>query len=232
MTDEKALVKTNVPSHLAQYAGSTEGTDHMSREDLKLPRLAIAQKMSPQLDEQDGKYVEGLKFLDLFNDLTGQIYGKGPIRFSVARADAPRAVEFAKDGSVVDFDVPLTDPRVEFFTDQDGKRQKPLATKFYDYVVILWESNEVLALSLKGTGIRAAVLLNSLIKLRAAPVWTGVYELAVGRKEGAEGTYGVHQFRNAGFVSEDEAVFAKQMFETLKDRKLVVERETPEAVPF
>ena len=47
--------------------------------------------MSPQIDDTKPEhYIEDLKKGDMFNSLTGIIYGKGPLLFTVVRADPPR----------------------------------------------------------------------------------------------------------------------------------------------
>ncbi|KKM78483.1 hypothetical protein LCGC14_1359440, partial [marine sediment metagenome] len=71
----------------------TAGTEDITADDLKLPRLAIAQGLSPQMLPDDSAHIEGLKLFELFNDLTDEIYGKGPLTFIVGRRQVKR-IEF------------------------------------------------------------------------------------------------------------------------------------------
>jgi hypothetical protein len=96
---------------------SSEGTENITKDDIQMPRMALAQPMSPQLVEGDPKFIEDLKTGQLFNDLTSENFGKGPILFSVIRADRPRGVEFNpldEGGGIKDFNVPLDDERMQF----------------------------------------------------------------------------------------------------------------------
>ena len=63
-----------VPADLdmSQYAGA--GLENTDRESFAIPFLAIAQKMSPQVDKDTDQYVEGLEVGDLFLTATNEIF--------------------------------------------------------------------------------------------------------------------------------------------------------------
>jgi hypothetical protein len=227
MDKDKSIAKRGetgiaVPDHLDKYKSDSRGTDHITKDDLKMPRLCIAQKMSPQLDEDSPKYIDGLKFGDLFNDLTNEIYGSGPVQFTILRADRPRAIEFVpmeEGGGIKDFDVPMNDPRTKWHGNE-----KPLATIFYDYVLALLPTREPIVLSLKTTGLKVAKQLNGLMKLRGLPCFTGLYEITARKEQNDKGSFGVYGVRNAGFVDEETAEWSESVFETLKDRAIDIDR--------
>src|SRR5689334_5754562 len=60
---------------------STEGSQDITVQDIRLPRLAIAQGLSPQMIPDTSQFIDGLRLFDLFNDVTGEVYGRGPIKF-------------------------------------------------------------------------------------------------------------------------------------------------------
>lgn len=229
--DDKSLLAR--PSHLEKYQGDKRGADHFTQDDLRLPRLTIAQKTSDQIEEGTPEFIEGLKFGDLFNDLSGEIYGRETLHFIIIRADRPRAMEFTpidEGGGVVDFDVALSDPRCEWTTGDDGKRVKPIATVFYDYILLLVPSGEMIALSLKSTGLKAAKRLNSLISMRNMPVFTGLYELSIAIEKNDAGSYGVYVIKNAGWANEELAALGEKEFEKAKGRNLDIKREADDGV--
>jgi hypothetical protein len=237
--DEKALEKAQPTALAANQSdvpefmrGDTRGTDHITKDDMQMPRLALAQQMSPQIQEGDPSFIEGLKMGDMFNSLTGENYGKGPLQFIIVRSDKPRGVEFLpleEGGGVKDFDVPVNDERMQFTTDADGNRVKPVATMFYDYIVILIPKNEMIALSFKSTGLKVARQLNGLIKFRGTALFSGLYELSTGIEKGKLGTYAVYRVKNAGWVQDEELYnAAAETFEGLKDKNVVIDREGPE----
>lgn len=198
------------------------GAEHIGKDDIQMPRLGLAQAQSPQLLEGDPKYIDGLRVGELFNNLTDTSYGKGPLVFSVVRADPPRGIEFTpleEGGGIKDFDVPLDDPRMQW----DGEN-KPIATKFYDFVIMIWPTKELIALSLKSSGLKVARQLNTYIKLRSAPVFAGKYELTTTMAKGPAGQYATHVVKNAGWTNEEEYQATSQAFESLKDKTIEIER--------
>lgn len=235
--NDKAIAKVG-PTSLAERPDyipkDTSGTEHITKDDLIMPRISIAQGLSPQILEDDPAYIEGLKLGQMFNTITKHIYGRGPLEFCVIRADRPRGVEFIplkEGGGVKDFDVPLDDPRMQFTDGPEGERLKPVATKFYDFLVVLLPSKEMAALSFKSTGLKVAKELNSLIKLRGTALYTGKYELSSATETNAAGTYGVYRVKNAGWVDNETFQWAKAAFETMKDKEVIIEREQAEEAP-
>jgi hypothetical protein len=227
------------PSFLPQ--DDTRGTGHIQKDDLQMPRLALSQAMSPELQEDHGKYIEGLKSGQMYNTLSGTIYGKGPIKVTVVRADPPRWVEFIPredGGGIKDPNVPFGDPRTQFRTDEDGKPIPPLATKFYDYVLMFLENGpnykkgDLVALSLKSSGIKVAKALNSFIKIKRAACWAGAYELTTGTEKNTKGTFSVYHLKDAGFVSsEADYKLGESAYEALKDRTIKMDREDDDTFP-
>lgn len=220
---ETALA-TSAPSFVD--AADRSGTDHITNDDMAMPRLALAQKMSPQLDA-----IDGLQFGDLFNSLTEEIYEQ-PLDFIVLRADPPRAIEFRPiedGGGVVDPNVPLTDPRCRW--GEDG--EKPVATVFYDFIVALHPTRELIALSFKATGLKAAKALNALIKIRSGPVYGGLYEMTTQKKSGDK-PYAVFNIRNSprgpeknpGWVPDEETYnWAKSVHEAIAFKEVKIDRD-------
>ncbi len=198
------------------------GTENIGKDDVLMPRLALSQAQSPQLIEGDPKFIEGLAVGQLFNSLTDTIYGKGPVDFSVIRVDPPRGIEFLpleEGGGIKDFDVALDDPRMQW----DGDK-KPAATKFYDFIVMLWPSREVIALSLKSSGLKVARKLNALIQCRTAHVFAGKYSLTTTMVKGPAGMYGAYVVKNNGWVDEKEYAVTRAAYDALKDKVIEVER--------
>ena len=205
-------------------AGDVRGTEHIGKDDIQLPRLALAQALSPQLNETDAKFIENLRIGQMFNNLTGEVLGKGPLEFTIVRADPPRGVEFfprEEGGGIKDFNVPLTDPRMLF--GPNGER--PVATKFYDFVILLLPSLTLIALSMKGSGLKVARQLNSLLKLRALPSFACKFRLATVQEKNSKGTFFNFAVRNDGNVTEEVYHYAERVFEAIKDKRLDIERE-------
>jgi len=207
---------------------SQEGTEHMEQEDVQIPRLSIAQQMSPELEDGHSKFIGDLKVGEIFNSLTQKIYGKGPLDFAIVRASKPRWVEFAprdEGGGVVDPDVPAGDERTEFWVDDFGKRRPPKATKFYDFVLVLDPDGdrEIVAMSLKSTGIAVAKALNGLIKIRNAPIYAGIYRITSRTKKNAKGTFHQFNIQPAGWPkTEDTMKFLEELYRALRTKEVKI----------
>lgn len=222
------------PSHIPK---SDEGTTHIGRNDIKLPRLALAQALSPQVIEGNENYMPALKPGNFFNDISGEIYGRGPIQFAIVRGDVPKYIEFAprdEGGGVVDMNVAAGDPRTQFTKDSSGKTVKPIATKIYDYVLLMFLRDrkppkvDMVTFSMASSALKMAQKLNAMIMAREAAIYAGVYELTTVQKTGAKGTYWTPIIKNAGWLDEQTLHVAQSAHEKLKELKLDIVRSAGE----
>jgi len=208
-----------VPSYLEQTG---IGTEHLTSDDVALPRLTLAQAMSDQVNATSPDYIEGLQVGNFFNSVSSQNYGNGPVPFSILCAYAPRGIEFApmeQGGGVLDMNVPLDDPRMLF--GEDGAA--PQATRFYDYVLMLHPGTpeeEMIAMSLARSGVRAAKSLNGLARMRGTAIYTGIYTAEAVQKTSPQGTYMTWRFRNAGFIAEGSVAPFAAAHDSLKTKNV------------
>lgn len=218
--------------------GDATGTA-MSRDDIRLPRLAIAQGPSPQLTPGDSAFIEDLKMFDLFNNLTGQVYGKGPLTFVPVRHDV-RRIEFtprSEGGGVVDINVPANDPRMQWGEAEDGSKIPPVATKFEEFIVFLLHpdgSREPIVLSIKMTNKfnrNAARNLCTFIALPhprfgMLPIYGKKYTISTTSEKNDSGTFGVPVIKQAGVLTDADAGLTAMAFaESLEDKNIIVDRD-------
>jgi hypothetical protein len=213
----------------------------LAAEDMKMPRLAIAQGLSPQLQEQTAEFIEGLKLGQMFNSLKQTIYGKGPMEFAIAKRLGSRWMEFDENRKLVD---PHVDPHDKARTSWrvvDGKRKPPIATQFYDYVIVLLENMEPIALSCARTNVGPAKSLNGLIQLREPVLLPGgrriklpefgmKFTVSVAQKpvpDKPNSYYGLFVFKQAGNLVNDpeRAKLMKKFAEEFSVRDVEIDRE-------
>lgn len=222
------------------------GTEDIATNEIRLPRLAIAQGLSPQITPGDPQYIDGLKLFDMFHDLDGTIYGRGPITI-VPVQRAVQRIEFiprSEGGGIVDLEVPANDERL-LWRVVDGERRPPVATTFVEFVVLMLRPNcapEPIVLSIKGTNKwnrRASDQFTTFIKLRNAPIYSGMYKIdTLTPAKNDKGTFGVPVIKNAGFIPVDTPagntlfVFAKNFHESLLGKNIIVKREMDENTDF
>ena len=226
-----------VPDYLKDMGGD-DAMRHLTQDDVLMPRIALAQKMSYELDPEHQRFVADLKLGDLFNSVTQQIYGAGPLDFVMLRADPPRWVEFIpreQGGGVKDPNVPAGDERTLWRTNSEtGESIKPAATKFYDFIVWLPSTEEIVALSFKSTGIRTARMLNSLytqrkIKYGNRPLCAGIYTVKSDNAENKHGKFKIYAVANNGWIG-DAATFnkMKEMQDALATKIVTIDRDSVE----
>ncbi len=220
------------------------GNEGIGRGDINMPRIDIAQKMSPEIDPTNAaKFIEGLTFTDLFHSSTKQNLGKGPLHFVILRRDDPRWIEWIQrelGGGIKDKDVKRGDPRTKF----GSAGEKPIATEYHDFIVLLLNGfdpknplDSIVALSLKSSGIKAAKQLNLLVQLRGPKlICKGVYELSSGHDtdKKTQGVYAIYKFKNAGWLKPDSPIekLSIELFEAWKDREVKFEREPGDDTDF
>jgi hypothetical protein len=225
--------------------GDTRGAENISREDLRIPRLSLAQALSPQLKKSDPKYIEGLKAGDVFNSITGFNYGTDPIEVVIVRADKAKWIEFdpEKRGVILDRNVSPGDPRTAWGSGVDGK---PAATKFLEFVAYILPGREPIALSFSRAGLECGTLLSTLIQLKRGELG-GIatfalrFSLTPTEKTHAKsgGTFAVFAPKFLGLVEDKETFdFGASFYDSIKDRALETDREddgagvTKDDVPF
>jgi hypothetical protein len=222
------------------------GTEGISADELRLPRMLIAQAQSPQMTEGNSAFIEGLKNYDLFNDLTNEIYGRGPITFVACRRDV-RIIEFVpreEGGGIVDMEVPRNDPRTKWTKDEDGNKIPPVATEFVECVALLLRPGkmpEPIVISIKTTNKwnrKAADQLTTFIKMRNAPIYSGLYTVASTPEKNDQGQFGVWVIRNGGFIPKDtpagKALYdhAEKFTKSLEGKNVIINREGDDADEF
>jgi hypothetical protein len=223
--------------------GDTSGTEGINPDDIRLPRLGIAQGLSPQLTPGDSAYIEELKMFQMFNDFTKQVYGNGPLYFIPVRRDV-RRIEFIpreEGGGVRDFYVPVIDARNEW-TEEDGVRVAPKATKFHEFTVLILKKNEEgvtftepIVFSIKDTNKfnrRAATDLNGFIKMhaskgaRSVPIYGVIYSVTSKSEKNDNGTFGVPVINQVGYVPTAELFHEAEAFaQSLEGKTIVINRE-------
>jgi len=75
MSDEKSLVVSEAKiKDLAVLAVEEGEEEHLNQDELEIPFLRLAQKGSPQVDEDKPEFVKGLKVGQYFNTVSGENY--------------------------------------------------------------------------------------------------------------------------------------------------------------
>lgn len=195
------------------------GKENLDQNDMTLPFLAICQKTSPQLESDNAKYIEGLRFLDLFNTLTGDVYTGNPVEFIpiICRKHAIEFHPFESGGGIKDRSVPWDDDRCEFHGDD-----KPLATRFYDWIVWLVATGEPIVLSFKSTNVGVAKQFQQILNLRSGPARAGKYTVSTVKASANGNTFGKFVIKPAGKTPGELKEIVDDIFTNISSGKVKV----------
>jgi len=221
---------------------STAGTEGITADELKFPRLAIAQGPSPQLVPGDSAYIPGLTLFQMFNDLTKEIYGMGPMTLVVGDRRVKR-IEFELDEKgrpdrkrPVDLEVPVDDPRMKWTKDPTtGKGVPPVAIKFVEFLSLIVHPDgrlpEPVVVSIQETNKfnrRAHMSWTGFIKMRQppAPIYAGLYTMTIKTEKNDQGTFGVWVPENSGYITDRKLYErAKEFHFGIQGKEYTVDRE-------
>lgn len=227
-------------------ASRPRGLEEMDREDFVIPRLQIAQKMSPEIDAQSPMHMDNLKEGDLFNTVTREIYGKSvmviPLKFMKSRVlfnpresgGGIRCV--SANGIDGGTESPTCDvcPHSRWGTGKQGRGQA--CTNFKNVASLIVHKDghlDLISVSMKSTAIKVSKRWATLMNLRSASaktekdrdIFSGIYTVKTVPQKNAQGSFFNYDVDNAKVAKADEAqyAFALGMYETLGVRKVQVD---------
>ncbi len=224
------------------------GKEDIRPDEVRLPRLAIAQGLSKQIIPGEGVYIKGLSMGEMFNDVTSDIYGNGPLTVVPIKRHVTR-IEFDPNqkGVPLDRDVPPGDPRLEWRKGAGlkGEDLPPLATEYVEFACLLLRPNrepEKVIVSIKTTNKfqrRAAELWTTFVMTRPGAIYAGLNKIETKiekgkNKEGQDTLFGVFVVKNAGFIPLDTPSgaalykYAKDFADALKGKKIETNRDIDE----
>lgn len=221
--------------------GDTRGTENITRNDIKPPALKLAQAMSPEVKRSEPEFIKDLREGELFNSITKEIYGEGPIQVVFINFLGTRNIEFDPNDrkSVLDGNVPEGDPRTEFTFKKDptGKdvRVKPKATKFKDYLIQVYigaRKAQLMTMSLKSTQLKKSLGLTTVFKGSAMPTFAFLFEVTtVPEHKGDNAWYG-WKFVALGYVSEEQFNSAERLYNEMAGKNIELADESADEAPL
>src|SRR5271166_3966871 len=174
-TKEENTQLATLPEHLKDQLGNRAGKEGVGREDILIPRLCIAQALSPQLKKSNEAFIPDLEVGQFFNSITGEIYGdeckivplfffKQYIQFKPITAGGG-IVRMYQRGEL---------PPVADLAFVDG--QPPVCTEFKNRMALLLKGNsfDPVVISFKSSGLKAAKRWNFLIAEKNLPAYAFV----------------------------------------------------------
>jgi len=233
---KQALVKKDagaleqkLPAYLTKSSGPARGMEEADQKDLTLPRMAICQSMTPQRKKTNPLFIQGLEEGQLFNTLTGKVYGTEvaliPIFMYKSRI---KFTDFEDGGGIECQAINGKSGGALCPSGCDGclhsqwgeKGDPPACTLFYNYPALIMPTKELVIVSMKSAGAKIARAWNTLIKLRNQDTFAGVYQVATVAETADSHEFYNFSVKNAGWADEETYKFAEQVYNGLKGKSI------------
>ena len=204
-------------------ADANQGSQNITQDDLALPFLKVLGQLSPEVNERDGKHVEGAKPGMILNTVTKEIYD-GTEGINVLPAHYERKlVEWQDRGDSkgapvaihnAESDIVSTTTRDKSFKDRlpNGNYLENTANHF---VIVLGKSPQSALLSMKATQLKVSRKWNSImmgIKLQGKnglftpPTYSHIYNLKTVQMSNDKGTWFGWDVSKVGPI-EDKSIY-------------------------
>lgn len=210
-----------LPAHLSQAMPSfaekapAVGSENVSADDLKIPMLKVLQALSPELQDDNAKYIESAKAGDIANTVTGEAvssvkcmnlyFKKSFVVWLKREAGGGKVGEFDTEEAARDY---LTETGLDPATHD-------ISSTATHYVLLLNDdATEIVGqavIPMTGTGVGVSDTWNSNIQMTGAPQrFLSVWELATVRRKNSKGSWFVFDPQMVGFQQSKE-IFDKAM---------------------
>jgi hypothetical protein len=208
------------------------GLENARPEDFQIPRLQIAQALSPQLLRSKPEYIPGLMVGQFFNTVTQEVYGDSvkviPVKFSVSRLRFFGGVLECQSKNGIDGGkhAPLCE-NCDFSKWGSGKEGNGTDCKEYrNWLILDGVQGMPMSLSFKSASLVVSKTWSTLLRTRRlklstgqsvpAPAFATVYELRSAEKPGPKGTFYVPVVRVVGPATAEMMKFGADLFRSFR----------------
>jgi hypothetical protein len=225
-----------VPEYLRGLA--REGQEEMDRSDFTLPRIAIAQTLSPALKKNKPQYIPDLVVGQMYNTVTKEIYGEEITFVAVMFAKARIYFEdINKGGGILCQSQngvngghlsPASCDACSKSQFLDGNT--PECNKFMNYPGFVLDPKtkairSMAAVSLKSTGVKIAKQWNSVIRMSNLPTYGITYKISVIEDSANGNDFWNYKIDRIGFTPETLIVQCQNLYQSLKAQGVKVDLE-------
>jgi hypothetical protein len=234
VTGEKAVVKTNsdLPAFMKQ--GESRGMEEANVEDFEIPRLSLVQSLSKCRDKDEAEYIPGIKEMDLYNNVTREIYGEVvpivPVFFKkefLLWKDLKKGGGFGGACDTLEEGEALLTTSIEDKS-LDGPIEDWEVVPTAQYYCLLITDNgksEQIVISMAKSKSKVSRRWNSLIRINGNDMFSRYYYVC-GISETNDSNQKYYNFKITGgdFVSEEIYKAAEEMYELIQAGKVTINR--------
>ena len=213
--DESAMA--TVPDYVKE---GQRGSENVGADDLIIPRLALIQQLSPQMDKTKPEFNEDAEAGYFVNSLTGEVY---PAPINIVPITYRKEYVVFKDrkkGGGFRGTYPTQAAAVEFISGEDDAPDLEITDTAVHFCFIVKSdgSFEEIVVPMTSTKMKISRKLNSLIRMRGTDSFAGTYILGSVAESNDMGTFHNMTVANAGWASEDIYKAAEEVYKNMDKR--------------
>lgn len=203
------------------------GNENVSNEDLVIPRLAIIQSQSPELDADDPKYIEGAKQGQMFNTLTRALYDAIYLVDCFFRKEYAVFVKRTEGGGFRG-SFPTEKEAVQYVAgSEDAQKLEVTETAIHFCLAVNPDTGSVLgevAVPMTSTKLKVSRNWNSMIRMRGGDRFAGIWKMVTKKEKNDKGSFFNYNVSPGPWVSEAIYEAAKATYESIQSGMKDIDR--------
>jgi hypothetical protein len=223
----------NLPAYIKQ-GGPSRGNENVGTSDLVIPRIEVAQLLSPCLKESKPEFIEGCREGDIFNTVTREVYPRetGVLVIPILYKKEYLVWKDRKEGGGFRGSYPTLEEANQRIAGEQDAQSLTAAETGQQLVLVLREDGttdeSMLAMvSMSRTKLKVSKNWNSLIRLNGGDRFSRVYRLITSDEQNSNGDeYKNFQVMAAGFPEEEAYKLAEQVYESVASGQLNYKMDT------
>lgn len=237
MTNKKKNNEKNLPAEKQETLPSyinpegNRGSENVEMEDLVIPRIDLAQALSPVVIKSKPEYIDGAMPGMMFNSVTRELYGEEihivPVLFKkdyIVWRDRQEG-----GGYRGAFDTELDAAKERDKLDQEAGKKVHEVMDTAQHIVYIVRNDgtyEEAVLSMSRSKMKVSRNFNSIIRLAGGDRFSRMYKVVVVPESNDKGDFFNLSIRAAGFPSEAVYKQAEKLYEDIKSGSINVSADT------
>jgi len=197
---------------------SRRGSEDVGQDDIALPRIEVFQALSPQIKKSDPKYIKGAEQGQMFNTISGEIYGEAIIFVPIVFRKEWIVWQTRDAGGGVVGSFPTEEEATAALEALDNPDDHEVNLHAVNFIFVLRSDNTVeeAVFSWSRSKLKVSRKLNAMVQMGAGDRFSRAYRCRAIEEKGKKGEYFSYDIKPAGYVSEDIYKRATALFNAIK----------------
>lgn len=206
------------------------GSEDVTVKDMVLPRVDVLQALSPQIKKSDPAFIQGANQGDIFNTVTGHIYGS-EVTFVPVLFRREYIVWKSRDAGGGFAGAFPSEEAAEAARAQLPEPNNYEVTESHQHFAMVVDGDKAdsVVFSMAKSRLKTSRSLNTLVQMAEVDRFAKAYKATAIEVSGPKGDYWSMKITPVGFVPEALYNKGKELYEMIKSGAADVDRATPDA---